>query len=90
MILYDKHVPVDTDNVFEAMGIKFRLSPEIKEYHVSNKAFYKSDGSLNDFTNESFMTMIRVVLTIEGFMFFNQKGDAISKYLVKELEGIKS
>lgn len=87
MILYDKHVPVDTDNVFEVLGMKFKLSPELKEYHVSNKAFYKQDGTLNDFTNESFMTMVRVVLSMDGFMFFNQKGDAINSLFVKELEG---
>lgn len=88
MILYDKHVPVDTENVFEALGMKFKLSPELKEYHVSNKAFYKQDGTLNDFTNESFMTMVRVVLSMDGFMFFNQKGDAINSLFVKELEGV--
>lgn len=86
MIVYNKHVPVDTENVFEAMGVKFMLSPEVKEYNVSNQAYYKEDGTLNDFTNEAFMTMIRVVASLkEGFFFYNQKDEKIDLKMIQVL-----
>lgn len=64
---------VDTDNYFIYNNQKYKIFDKVIQYRVKNKAFRKSDGSFNNFTNESKMDCIHVVeLKNNRLHFFDQ------------------
>lgn len=85
--IIDKFIPVDTDNVFSFLGKKFKIDESVKEYKVTNPATYNEAGELNDFSNESFMEVIHVVLEEYGTVkFFNQNEKEINPLLIDLLD----
>jgi hypothetical protein len=72
---------VNVDNEFEFMGKIFIIDDSVEEYKVYNKA-----KDVYDFTNESYMEEILVVLYNDNTIkFYNQNYDEIKndKILVK-------
>ncbi len=72
---------VNVDNEFEFMGKIFVIDDSVEEYKVHNKA-----KDVYDFTNESYMEEILVVLYNDNTIkFYNQNFDEIKndKVLVK-------
>ena len=64
---------VNTENEFEFMGDSLKISKEVGEYKVHRKA-----GEVEDYTNESIMEEILVVLGSDGNLkFYNQNYDYI-------------
>lgn len=77
--IIDVFVPVDTENVFKLLGKSFKIDESVKEYKVTNPAVYDESGKLNNFSNESFMEMVHVVLEEADVMrFYNQNEKEIS------------
>lgn len=70
---------VNVDNEFEFMGKTFVIDESIEEYKV-----YKKAGEVDDFTNESYMEEILVVLDANNkIRFYNQNYDLVEKISVK-------
>lgn len=70
---------VNTDNEFKFMNRTFIISEEVDEYKVFNKA-----GSTYDYTNETYMDSVLVIMNIEDKLsFFNQNYDPIESKSVK-------
>lgn len=77
--IIDKFIPVDTENVFMVLGKRFKIDENLKEYKVTNPAVYNQEGQLNNFSNESFMEMVHVVLSENDIMrFYNQNEKEIN------------
>ena len=73
-----KWIRVNIDNEFEFMSNKYVIDEKIEEYKVYNKA-----GTVENYTNESYMEEIFVVLdNNDNMSFYNQKYDLIeNKYI---------
>jgi len=85
--IIDEFIPVNTENVFNFLGKKFKIDESVKEYKVTNPATYNESGELNDFSNESFMEVIHVVLEQYGTVrFFNQNEKEINELLIDLLD----
>lgn len=85
--IIDKFIPVNTENVFEVLGNKFKIDDSVKEYRVTNPAKYDEAGELNDFSNESFMEIIHVILEQNDVMrFYNQNEKEINPWLIELLD----
>lgn len=85
--IIDKFIPVNTENVFEVLGNKFKIDDSVKEYRVTNPARYDESGELNDFSNESFMEIIHVILEQNDVMrFYNQNEKEINPWLIELLD----
>lgn len=64
---------VDTDNRFIFMDNTFIIDESVEEYKVHNKA-----GEVDNFTNETYMEEVLVVLSKDGELkFYNQNFDLI-------------
>ena len=84
--LINKFVPVNTDNVFRVMDKVFQIDESVKEYRVSNPAVYDENNRLNDFSNESMMEIVHVVLEMgQPIKFYNQNEKEITPEFIKLL-----
>lgn len=63
---------VDTDNVFEYKGIKYKIDKSVKQYEVHNTPKRKENGQWNDWTNEAKMDRIYVLDDGEMLEFYDQ------------------
>lgn len=70
---------VNTDNEFTYGGVLLSIDESVEEYKVYNKA-----GTVEDYTNESYMEEVLVV-TDKNYevKFYNQNYDLIDSRLVK-------
>jgi hypothetical protein len=72
-------ISVNTDNEFMFMDSTFKISEDVEEYKV-----YKKAGEVEDFTNESYMEQILVVLDKHGMLkFYNQEYDLVEDVWLK-------
>ena len=70
---------VNADNEFEFMNKTFIVDDSVDEYKVYNKA-----GTVEDFTNESYMEEILISLDKNNNLrFYNQNYDEIDSSLVR-------
>ena len=75
---------VDADNVFEILGIKYKIDLRIKEYKV-----YNSYQNSEDFTNTTEMCTVKVMIDDDNkFHFLDENDKEIGKVLRLE-SGVK-
>lgn len=73
---------VDADNVFEILGLRYKIDSRVKEYKVFNS--YKNS---RDFTNTAEMCKVNVMLDKENKIhFFDEKNNEIFKVTLLEVE----
>lgn len=78
------HCVVDTDNKFKYNSNKYLISEKAKQYKVHNKAKRLTNGSLNNFTNESEMDCVYVAECNDKIYFFDQDKYRIHPALISQ------
>lgn len=75
--------PVDIDGNFQFDDYLFQISAEDKRYEVYNKAEITNGRVTNDYTNDSLMDVIKVVLEEnEPVMFYDENTNPIDAKLI--------
>lgn len=70
---------IDINNEFSFMGKVFKLDESVDDYKVYNKA-----GTVDDYTNESYMEEILISIGLDNKLrFYNQNYEEIDSELVK-------
>lgn len=71
---------VDTDNRFVFEDYLFEINNDVKQYIVENKPIVQNDKIINDYTNYSRMSNIKVVMvTGEPIRFYDEDGYEIDQ-----------